>query len=387
MAAQRTYLDYNATAPLRAGALSACLTALGTYGNPSSVHHEGRVARSLVEDARARVGQLVGAAAERVVFTSGGTEAANLVLTPYLQSGRAPSGASRLIVAATEHEAVLRGHRFRNDQVTILPVAGDGRIDLDRLREALRQGAWPALVSVQSANNETGVIQPVRAAADLVHEAGGLFVCDAVQVAGRMPFDLEESGADAAFLSGHKLGGPKGTGAVIFAEGVTVDWPLIRGGGQERGVRSGTENVIGLAGLGAAAEEAAGAFREGRLQSLRDGIESQLRALRETIVIFGQAAARLPNTSCFAVPGVTAETLLMALDLEGVSVSSGSACSSGRVGRSHVLDAMGIEPELASGALRVSLGWGSTEADVSRFVEVFTGVMRRMQKRSLPHAA
>lgn len=388
MAAGRTYLDYNATAPLRASALSACLSALSAYGNPSSVHQEGRAARALVEAARIKVGQLVGVSAERVVFVSGGTEGANLLLTPGLKRERAPGGATRLVTVATEHAAVLQGHRFEAEAVEVLPVEAAGVLDLDRLRTAVDPGnGGPALVALQSANSETGVIQDIRAAAEIVHDAGGLLVCDAVQAIGRVPFNFAEVGADAVILSGHKLGGPKGTGAVILGEGVRLDGPLIRGGGQERGARSGTENVVGLASFGAAAEDAAGTDDTTRLARLRDAFETQLRVFRDDCVIFGEAAVRLPNTSCFAVPGCRAETLLMAFDLEGVAVSSGSACSSGKVGRSHVLQAMGADPELAAGALRVSVGWGSTAADIDRFMEVLATVMQRMQKRSLPRAA
>lgn len=388
MAATRTYLDYNATAPLRAGALNACLAALATYGNPSSIHREGREARTAVEDARSRVARLLGAPADGVVFTSGGTEAANLLVTPNLRSDRAPHGVARLITVATEHASVLQGHRFPSGQTTAVHVDADGQVDLEHLGAELRHsGSGPALVALQMANNETGVIQPVREVAGLVHRAGGLLVCDAVQAVGRVPFRLDDCGADAAFVSGHKLGGPKGTGAAVFAEGVSLDWPLVRGGGQERGLRSGTENVAGLAGFGAAAEEAAAELYEKRLTGLRDTLEARLRALRDDLVVFGLAVRRLPNTTCFAVPGLAAETLLMALDLEGVAVSSGSACSSGKVGPSHVLEAMGVDPELASGALRVSFGWASTEGDVDRFMDAFSAAMLRMQKRSMSHAA
>lgn len=388
MAATRTYLDYNATAPLRAGALNACLATLAIYGNPSSIHREGREARACVEEARSRVARLMGAPVEGVVFTSGGTEAANLLLTPNLHSDRAPRGVTRLITVATEHASVLQGHRFPAGHVTVIGVDANGQVDLEHLGAELRDSrSGPALVALQMANSETGVIQPVRDVADLVRRWDGLLVCDAVQAVGRVPFSLDDCGADAAFVSGHKLGGPKGTGAAVLAEGVSLDWPLVRGGGQERGFRSGTENVAGLAGFGAAAEEAVAERYEARLTGLRDALEARLRAMRDDIIVFGRSVRRLPNTSCFAVPGLAANTLLMALDLEGVAVSSGSACSSGKVGPSHVLGAMGVDPDLASGALRVSFGWASTEADVDRFTDAFSAVMRRMQKRSMSHAA
>lgn len=383
MAAERTYLDYNATAPLRAATLNACLSSLAVFGNPSSVHREGQAARALVETARRQVARLLGASTDHVVFTSGGTEGANWLLQPGLRKGSERLG--RLIVGTTEHACVLQGHRFESETVTSLPVSADGIIDLDVLRRSLRDNG-PALVALQAANNETGVVQPVRAAADVVHAAGGLLICDAVQAVGRVPFSLAESGADALFVSGHKLGGPKGTGAVAWSDSVEPG-SLLRGGGQERGLRSGTENVPGVAGFGATAEEVQATDDGDRLRRLRDLTEVRVCALRDDVAIFGEGAPRLPNTSCFAVPGTRAETLLMALDLEGIAVSSGSACSSGKVARSPVLAAMGIPPDVGAGAIRVSFGWGSTEADVDRFVEGFTVVMQRMQRRSMPRAA
>ena len=388
MAATRSYLDYNATAPLRAAALEACLQALGVFGNPSSVHREGREARRLIENARASVGCLLGQGSDRITFTSGGTEAANTLLIPGLGAAGSSRGAERLIVSATEHAAVLHGHGFPAERVTVLSVDWNGQIDLGELADILQDdGGRPALLALQAANNETGVVQPVKAAAALVHEAGGVLVCDAVQAVGRIPFSLADCDADAAFISGHKIGGPKGIGAIVLAEGVSPMAHLIRGGGQERGLRSGTENVVGIAGLGAAADEAAESHDEARLQTLRDSAEAALRDARDDVVVFGAHAKRLPNTTCFAVPGLAAETLLMALDLQGVAVSSGAACSSGKVSRSHVLDAMGIEPALGAGAVRVSFGWASTEADVGRFRDVLGAVMQRMHRRSMPQAA
>lgn len=388
MAATRIYLDYNATAPLRAAALEACLQALGIFGNPSSVHREGREARRLVEDARESVGRLLGQGADTITFTSGGTEGANTLLVPGFGARGSSRGAERLIISATEHDAVRQGHGFAPERTTVLSVDWNGQIDLGELAEILEDdGGRPALLALQAANNETGVVQPLKAAAALVHDAGGVLVCDAVQAVGRVPFSLGDCDVDAAFISGHKIGGPKGTGAIALAEGRSPGARLIRGGGQERGLRSGTENVVGIAGLGAAADEACGALDESRLRSLRDGAEVALRDLRDDVVIFGAHAERLPNTTCFAIPGVAAETLVMALDLQGVAVSSGAACSSGRVGRSHVLDAMGIEPVLGAGAVRVSFGWASTEADVGHFRDVLETVMQRMQRRSLPQAA
>lgn len=384
MPAPRCYLDYNATGPLRVSARAAMVAALDATGNPSSVHHEGRAARALVERARAQVAALVGSATDRVVFTSGATEAANLVLAPDLAGPTARTGTSRLLVGATEHFAVRQGHRFAD--ITVLPTGADGILDLDALANILAQDGRPALLALQAANNETGVLQPLRRAADLVHAAGGLLVCDAVQAVGRVPFSLCDSGADATLLSGHKIGGPQGTGAVVLADGVALGAPLVRGGGQERAARAGTENVPGLAGFGAAAAEAA-LLEVERLVGLRNHLETGLAAIDPDAVVFAVAAPRLPNTTCLAVPGTAAETLLIALDLAGLAVSSGSACSSGKVVRSHVLDAMGIPAELARGALRVSTGWASTAADIDRFLEAFDAALRRMRKRPLPAAA
>ena len=387
MSAARCYLDYNATTPLRAAARAAVVAALDVTGNPSSVHGEGRAARQRIEAARRRVGALVGAVTEQVVFTSGATEAAGLALAPDLRGPTAPQGTRRLLLAATEHAAVRQGHRFPAEAVTVLPVDHDGVLDLDALASALAaDGGSPALLALQAANNETGALQPVAAAAHLVHAAGGLLVCDAVQMAGRLPFGLADCGADAVLLSSHKIGGPQGAGAVALGGGVLLGAAMLRGGGQERGFRSGTENVAGLAGFGAAAD-AARTLEAERLTALRDRLEQGLASVAGDAIVFGSEAPRLPNTTAFAVPGTAAETLLIALDLAGVAVSAGSACSSGQVARSHVLDAMGVPAASAGGALRVSTGWASTEADVDRFLEAFAGALRRMRRQPLPAAA
>ena len=388
MSRSRCYLDYNATAPLHSSARQACIDALDAVGNPSSIHSEGRRSRQIVETARESVGALVRAPADRVVFTSGGTEGAALALSPTLQSRRGPPGVGRLLLSSTEHAAVLHGHRFPADRVRLIAVRPDGLLDGDDLAAALEEDAGtPALVAVQAANNETGVIQPIAEIAAQVHAEGGLVVCDAVQAAGRIPFELEASGADILILSGHKLGGPKGVGAVVLAEGVSFASPLIGGGGQERGLRSGTENVPGIAGFGAAAREVLMRADGPRLLALRERLERLLQGQHPGIVVFGRDADRLPNTTCFALPAARAETLVMALDMEGVAVSSGSACSSGKVASSHVLAAMGDAPHVNAGALRVSTGPATTEAEVDQFIEALGSVMHRMQRRSVPAAA
>ncbi len=372
----RVYLDHNATAPLRPEARSAALSAMYQPANPSSVHAEGRRARAILDLARRRVGVLVGASPDRVVFTSGATEAAHLALTPDLAADGS-AGFARLLVSATEHLAVLRGHRFAAEAVTVLPVSGDGTLDLAALQGSLASGPR-AVVAVQAANNETGVLQPLEAIRDAVRRHGGLMVCDAVQAAGRI--DCRGLGADIVLLSGHKLGGLAGAGAlVVTSDRAGLGAPVLLGGGQERGRRSGTENVAAIAAFGAAsAAVAAGGASD--LARLRDRFEAALMGLAPDAVVFGCGAPRLPNTCAFSIPGVAAERLLMALDLDGVAVSSGSACASGKVGRSHVLDAMKVKPMFTSGALRVSFGWDSAEADVDRAVDVLATALHRMRE-------
>jgi cysteine desulfurase len=380
----RVYLDYNATAPLRPEARAATLEALDVLGNPSSIHAEGRRARAIVEEARRAVAALAGAEPRGVVFVSGGTEAANLALTPAIQAPGRKTPLTRLIMSAGEHPSVLRGHRFAPDAAEIAPLKADGRLDLDALAELLLRGDGAPMLALQAANNETGVLQPVADAAALVHAAGGIVVCDSVQLPGRVNLSAATSGADFVFLSAHKFGGPKGAGALIaMRPDILIEAPVLRGGGQERGARAGTENVAAIAGFGAAARLAA-AETEGeamRLAALRDRLERRLRETAPDAVVFGAAAPRLPNTLAFAAPGAAASTLLIALDLAGVAVSSGSACSSGKVTPSHVLAAMGIVPGLAGGAIRVSLGWASRDEDVNRFVVAFDEAMAGLRRR------
>ncbi len=381
MSERRIYLDYNATAPLRAVARRAMLEALDRLGNASSVHREGRQARSLLETARADVASHFGVGAANILFVSGATEAANCLLNPALRDGT--GGFQRLVIGASEHACVLSGHRFAPEQTQIANVLPDGRIDLADLDRQLA-GPGRAMVALQSANNETGVIQPVAEAAQIVHARGGLLVCDAVQSAGRDSVDGAELGADAVFVSSHKLGGPAGVGAIaLVKDGLHMADPLLRGGGQESGRRAGTENVAGIVGFAAAFGEAAGARGEAmaRLRMARDRLEKNLLAALPELAIFGVGAVRLANTSAFAVPGISAETLLIALDLAGFAVSSGSACSSGKVQASHVLATMGVKPHIATGALRVSLGWNSAGEDVDAFCETFAETIRTIRRR------
>jgi cysteine desulfurase len=378
---ERLYFDWNATAPLRREARAAVLSALDVTGNPSSVHAEGRIARRLIEEARENVALLVAAQPRNVAFTSGGTEANMLALTPASGSDATPHG--KLLVSAIEHASILAGGRFPASAVESLPVSGSGEIDLAMLELRLAELAGPLLVSVMMANNETGVVQPVSQVADLVHEVGGALHVDAVQAPGRIVCDINSIGADLLTLSGHKIGAPKGVGALIRRDAaVPFPAPLLKGGGQERRVRAGTENVAGIAGFGAAA---AAIFRGSasewaRLLALRERLEAGLKAHSPRMVIFGADARRLPNTTLFAVPGMKAETAVIAFDLEGVAVSSGAACSSGKVQPSHVLAAMGVPPELARGAIRVSFGPSTSESEIDRLIRAWIKVSGTLLK-------
>ncbi|MGY3240425.1 MULTISPECIES: cysteine desulfurase family protein [unclassified Bradyrhizobium] len=366
----RVYLDWNATTPLRAEARAAMLAAGELIGNPSSVHAEGREARRLVEEARAMLAAAVGALPRNVVFTSAGTEANALALSPGLR-GRSGGPVQRLLVSAVEHASVLAGGRFPAESVSQIRVTRSGIVDLDHLRELLADGP-PALVSIMAANNETGALQPVAEAAGIVHEADGLLHVDAIQALGKIAFSINEVGADLATFSAHKIGGPKGVGALVVAEGLGGLEPLVRGGGQELGRRAGTENVAGIAGFGAAVKAALQALHDDaeRMASLRDRLGNGIRAVAGG-TLFAEDVKRLPNTVLFTAPGLKAETAVIGFDLEGIAVSSGSACSSGKVQPSHVLSAMGFDPAVAQGAVRLSLGWSTEPEEINRALEAW----------------
>jgi cysteine desulfurase len=366
---ERVYFDWNATAPLRMGAHDAMCDALGLTGNASSVHAEGRVARRLVEEARARVADLVGAEARNVTFTSGATEANMMALTAALEIGGRKALRDHLFVSAIEHPSVRSGGRFAAGHVDELPATSDGVVDLDALRNALKKSERP-LVSIMLANNETGVIQPIAQIADVVHAASGVLHVDAVQGPGRIDCNVTALGADLISVSSHKLGGPQGAGALISRADIHIAEPLIKGGGQERGHRAGTENVAAIVGFGAACE-AAKEIETDRMAVLRDRLEEGITSATPSTVVFGKTAPRLPNTTLFAVPGLRAETAIIAFDLNGVAVSSGAACSSGKVQASSVLAAMGVDPALARGAVRVSLGWSTSEAEIDQFLKTW----------------
>jgi len=373
------YFDWNATAPLRAEARSAMSAALALTGNASSVHAEGRAVHRLMEEAREQVACLVGADTKNVLFTSGATEANMLALTPALEIAGRKEPRDRLFVSAIEHPSVRSGGRFAAEFVKELPVNSDGIVDVGALTDAIKRAARP-MVSVMLANNETGIIQPISEIAEAVHAASGVLHVDAVQGAGRIVCDIAELGGDLVSISSHKLGGPQGAGALIRRGDIHIAEPLIRGGGQERGQRAGTENVAAIAGFGAAAAAAVKLADAARMSALRDRLEKGLKQATPQAVIFGANAPRLPNTTLFAVPGVKAETTIIAFDLNGIAVSSGSACSSGKVQTSHVLAAMGADPVLVRGGVRVSLGWTTTEADVDRFLEAWNVLARALLK-------
>ncbi len=371
---ERIYLDWNATAPLLPEVLQEMTRVLGIIGNPSSVHADGREARAVIESARGDVAKLVGASAKNVFFTSSGTEAANTVLTASL-------GVDRLLVSAVEHSCSLTGGQFASDLITVLPVDTNGRLNLKFLSDELAKSGRP-LLSLQLANNETGVIQPVAEAAELVHQARGLVHVDAVQAAGKIPVGMVELGADILTLSAHKFGGPKGVGAFIFAnEKIRLGTSLIKGGGQERGQRAGTENVAGIAGFGMAANMAVKhMYKMQDVQNLRNMLEAGILKLAPDTTIFSAGVERLPNTTCFAITGLLAETALIGFDMDGISVSSGSACSSGKVRKSHVLVAMGVLDELAVAAIRVSLGPTTGKIDITKFLLALENRLKSLHK-------
>lgn len=380
MAIARIYLDWNATAPLLGVARDAVLEALALPGNPSSVHAEGRAARVVVEKARRDVAGLLGAEPAHVTFTGSATEAANHVLSPAYRMGKAKIAVGRLYVSAIEHPAIRNGGRFAPEQITEIPVTQQGLVDLDALAGLLAAhdlASGMPLVAIMLVNNETGLVQPIREAAAVVKKHGGLLVVDAVQAAGRIPVPIADLGADFLIVSAHKLGGPKGVGALVSRGETLMPEPLVRGGGHEKGHRAGTENLAAIAGFGAAARAMGEEIetRNAAIAALRDRAEGAMLSVAPETVIYGRGLARVGNTSFFRLPGLKAETGQIAFDLEGVALSAGAACSSGKVGASHVLTAMG--EDAAHGALRLSLGPATTETDIDRFITVFDKIASR----------
>ena len=372
------YLDHNATSSLRPEAKAAMERALDMGGNPSSVHGVGRAVRAIVEQAREQVASLTGARAQDVIFTSGGTEANALALHGAIHGAlQAGQQITRLFVSTIEHDSVFAnanalGESIPGLRVETIPVTTSGIVDLNALCVGLYEGKGRALIAVMAANNETGVIQPIANISKLAKETGALLFVDAIQAAGKIELD---STADYLSLSAHKIGGQQGVGALVVNDNAPFA-PQMLGGGQERGLRAGTENVCGIAGFGIAAATVRGAS-----STLRDGFERELRGLVPDTVIFGVDAPRLGNTSNFALPGIASEMALMALDLDGVMVSTGAACSSGKVKPSHVLKAMGVSDDLTRSALRVSFGWNSTAADVDAVIASLAKLVQRVRAR------
>jgi cysteine desulfurase len=364
MPRDRIYFDDNASAPLVGEARAAMLAALDLTGNPSSVHAEGRRLREVIEAARFHVARLVGARVADVVFTSGATEANATVLN---------SGWDTVLRAGIEHDSVLAPIAASGARPVDIPVTPDGIVDVGVIARAVLAGGQPlgrCVIVLQAANNETGVIQPVADVAGFAREHGVSVHCDAVQAVGRIPVDMAALGLDTLALSSHKIGGPKGIGALVICEGARVQ-PLLRGGGQERRRRAGTEDVVAIAGFGAAARAAlAGLGRRHEVRRLRDRLERGVLQATPDAVVFGRAVERLDNTTCVS-SGRSADILVIQFDMAGFAVSAGSACSSGKVATSHVLAAMGVAPDLARGAIRISVGAATTDADVDQFVAVW----------------
>ena len=365
----RIYLDYNATAKIRPEVIDALATALGHVGNASSVHGSGRAARKLIETARRQVGELVGAKPDQIVFMSGGTEADNQVMRV--------CNPDRTLVSAIEHPAVLDACPGAKQ----IPVDANGVINLSELDRLLSQMDAPQMVALMLANNETGVIQPVAEAAKIAHRYGALFHCDAVQAVGKIPVDFTALNVDTMALTGHKFGGPQGTGALVVSTIESAE-VLMRGGGQEHGLRGGTESVAHVVALGKASEIAIEQFQNyAGLAALRDSLEARLTEAVPAMKIFGRDAPRLPNTSKIMMPGVSSETQVIALDLAGIDVSAGSACSAGRIEPPYVLTAMGVPETDALCALRISLGWDTTELEINRFVAEWDRIYQRTSER------
>lgn len=368
------YLDYNATQPIKPAVREGMLAVLGAPANASSVHRYGQEARRRVEQARGDVAELIGAGPREIIFTAGATEANATALRGVPDA--------RLLVSAIEHPSV----RDAVPQVETVPVESSGIVDLDALDRLLASGAGPALVSIMLVNNETGVIQPVAEAARIAHAHGALFHSDAAQAPGRIPVDVARLGVDLLTLSAHKLGGPQGAGALFVRDGVDL-LPLLRGGGQEGRRRAGTENTAAIVGFGIAARLAGDDLAAApRQAALRNGMEARLAALVPDLDIHGCGRPRVGNTSCFGAPGLPAETALIALDLAGIAVSSGAACSSGAVEPSPVLRAMGVPDRATREAIRVSLGWATEAEDIDRLVESWAMVYRRTRAAAVPAA-
>ncbi len=370
---ENIYMDYNATAPTKAVVIEAMVDAMRHVGNASSVHASGRNARKTIEEARAKVASLINARPRDIVFTSGGTEANNTVLKG--------TGAASLIVSKLEHDSVLATAKSADIPVYYINVDESGLVSLDHLHDLLQTAPKPALVSVMLANNEIGTIEPIADCAAIASEFGAKIHCDAVQGSGKIAIDFEALGVDYLTLSAHKMGGPQGVGAIVLKPTAPLK-SIIEGGGQELGRRSGTENVAAISGFGAAVLDA---FQDiasiDKIRELKEHLESGIRKIGNDIMIVADKVDRIANTSCIILPGISGETQVMHFDLAGISLSSGSACSSGKVKVSHVLSALGLADSLANSSIRVSLGFNSTADDVDKFLSVYADLYKRTEKR------
>ena len=371
------YLDYNATTPVKPAVRDAILAVLEQVGNPSSVHRYGALARRQAEEARAKIAALANTDPQSVVFTSGGTEGNNLAIV----------GSKRhALVSAIEHDSVLASARNQLQGFGIIPVDGDGIVDLGALGSMLGRLGSPALVSVMLANNETGVLQPVREVSELAHAHGALLHCDAVQAAGKIAIDMTDLGADLLTLSAHKLGGPMGVGAMLIGPGVKIV-ASSRGGAQESRRRAGTENLPGIAGFGVAADLAVAELSDLQaVRAQRDRLEDAVSGV-PGVKIFGRGVPRVDNTSCFSMSGVSSETQVMSMDLDGIAISAGAACSSGKVGVSHVLSAMGVEESEARTAVRISLGPETEPAQIDRFLVSWFALAQRAGRHDIAESS
>ena len=366
----KIYLDHNAAAPLLPEAAAAITNAMALCGNPSSTHGHGRAARRVIEDARAALAECTGARAEDIAFTASGSEACQLMLNV--------PGRPRILASATEHAAILEAA----PSAEILPVLSNGLLDIAALTSALSQDASNVIVAVMLANNETGAIQPIANIAECVHAKGGLLAVDVAQAFGKLPVEMAVLNADMLAFSSAKIGGPLGAGAAVFRKGV-VPKALLTGGGQERGLRGGSENVLGIAGFGGALTALESSLNaQPRIKRLRDQLEAAVLATADGAVLNGMDTPRLSNTASIAMKGVDAATQVMAMDLAGIAVSAGAACSSGKVGTSHVLAAMGLQDDVAGSTIRVSLGLSNTEADIEAFVAAWTAIYKKTHANS-----
>jgi cysteine desulfurase len=362
---KRIYLDYNATSPVHPEVLGAVSAALSAPGNASSVHYHGRSAKALIEDSRDSIGELIGASSGAITFLSGATESNATVIMGLRNAGKI----TNVLCSAIEHPSVLEYVRPE----CRIRVSSDGVLDLNALDDALREQNAPFLVCIMLANNETGVVQPVKEVAALVHAKGGLVLCDAVQGPGKMLLNVATLGADFFSFSAHKIGGPQGVGCLVISETNSLE-PILLGGGQERRMRAGAENVSGIAGYAAASKVTSTQFNIEQISHLRDRLEQALLEARPDAIIFGSNSARLPNTTNVAIRSISSEQQVMKLDLAGFSVSAGSACSSGKVSASHVLLAMGITPDVAGSAIRISIGSSTTWAELEQFLDVWVSL-------------